>query len=416
MKKYFVLGILALGLNAQNQEDVLVQSYYAKEFFKEKPKLLVSMYTDLEANAQRSITNSFVNTLVFKSYVDESAKDNVVSRLKSLNHVGLYGNEGLSVKYKLDSTMALGVHVNNTDLLTSSISSDFFKLVFKGNADFAGQTAQLSNSRIGYLNYQTIGLSFEKKWGKSIYGAGISYVTVGQYQNHVVDRGQLFTAEDGTYIDFSANMTLQSSGNDASSRYFNNIGSGTALNLSYRYASASEKLLISADLKDLGFANVKYIDSYQKDSSYHFSGVHIDNLFEFKTDEFGQFHTDTLYELLKMKKERITKSQILPFRAKVALQYHINDKLSVLSDLQYLYTAHYLPKVSLGGAYSFCPRFAAFAKLSAGGFGFVDSQIGFNTVFPGRIHVYASANILENLLAARKTSGSSLNVVLSRIF
>lgn len=416
MKKYFVLGILALGLNAQNHEDVMLQGYHNHEFFKGTHKFLVSMHADLEANAQKSITNSFVNTLVFKSYIDENAKDNVIARLKSLNHVGLYGNEGLTVKYKLDSSMALGAYINNTDLLTSTISSDFFKLVFKGNADFAGQTAQLSNSRIGYLNYQTVGLSLEKRWGKSIYGAGISFVTVGQYQNHVIDKGQLYTAQDGTYLDFGANITLQSSGNDAQNRYFNNIGSGTAINLSYRYASASEKLFVSADLVDLGFANVKYIDSYQKDSSYHFSGVHIDNMFEFKTDEFGEFHTDTLYELLKMKKERMTKAQILPFRAKVALQYHIADKLSILSDVQYMYTARYLPKVSLGGAYEICPRFAAFAKMSAGGFGFVDTQIGFNTVLPGKVYLYASANIMENLLAPSKTSGSALNVALSRIF
>lgn len=416
MKKYVLLVVAAITLNAQSTDDVIVQEYNTTSLYKDSAKVLVGGSVEWEANSNAAVNNSFVNTIVFKSYIDESEKDGVIKRLRTLNDMALYGNEVFYAKYKLNSTVALTFNIANTDLIRSTFSSDMFKLVFKGNADFAGQTAHLSNSNIDYINYQTISLGLEKKFNRHVLGAGLSYVTVGQYQSYHINRGDLYTAEDGTYLDFTTDISLQSVGTDAKSRYFNNVGAGTALNLSYFHKSESGKLAISANLTDLGFMNINNIESYHKDSSYHFSGISIDNLFDFDMGSFDKYHTDSIYKILNMNKESVSKRQMLPFKLKVGLKYDLSQKVAVLYELQYLHTDQYMPRVTLGGTYKVCERFSAFAKVAAGGFGRVDSYVGFNTLLPLRINLYASLNVLENVLASSKSTGTSLNLGVSRIF
>ncbi|HTF80347.1 MAG TPA: hypothetical protein VL947_01435 [Cytophagales bacterium] len=416
MRKFFLFVVCSFLVKAQNQEDIMVQEYNYSGFHNGNSKVLVSLQADMEGNSRRAITNSFVKTLVFDSYVDDARKNEVISRLKAVNPIGLYGNQNFYLKYKLDSTIVLGVYANNTDLIRSSLSADFFKVAFKGNAAYAGQTAHLTDTRISYINYQTIGFSVDKRVGPHLLGFGLSYVTVGQYQNHEIKRGLLYTAEDGTYIDLDADIRLQSSGTNANNRYFNNKGSGTALNLTYLYKSKSGKLFLAATATDLGVVTIKDIETYHKDSTYRFNGVDVGNLFEFDTEEFKKIHTDSLNEILKMKKEVKTEAKFLPFRLKLAVRYEVSSRISLLSELHYLHTWMYVPRVTFGGTYKACDRFTAFAKVSAGGLGFVDTHIGFNTLLPGKVNFYTSANLLEGLIAPSKTSGLALNVALSRIF
>lgn len=416
MKRFIAFLLLSnIAVFSQNSSEILLDAILSKSFYTDSAKLQITTGLDYELNSNRSLPNSLLKDIYVNRTISETSKYQSNERLKGFNTLGLNGLADLSVKYKIDNDKAVFVKAYTSQLASFNFTDDAFKVVTNGNADYAGKTADFSGSSVYNINYQTIGLGLEKKIKSKLYSVGLYYVSGSQYQNYEIKNGKLFTEIDGTYINFVNNSKIEYTDNQKTN-LFSNVGAGTSLSFSVVDFDTSKALNYSFHVSDLGFVTYNNVSTFSKDTSYNFDGYEIPNLLQINTSDFLNVRTDSIYTVLGYKEVNQSKTVYLPFKIKTNIAYKLSNKLNLLADLQYIKLKKYMPKVGVGLQYKLCNYFSAFTKITAGGFGGVNSQLGFYTQLPGKIHLYANINALEYLIAPAKTSGVGLQVNLARVF
>lgn len=250
-----------------------------------------------------ALYNSFLNSLYKGDFLDSATKAEQAGQLLTANRFGMYA--GLSAAYswrnkpdslKWEFTIAL----RDRQSAFGTFAPDAFILAFQGNRPFRGQTADISNSRLTYLHWQQ--LQFEAKYytadRKSEAAIGFSFLN-GQNLNEVTIRsGKLFTSNDGTVIDASADASYFSN-DTAKTKYMSRNGSGTCFNFRFStllgdsVSKFRSQLMFS--VQDLGYIrwNEKSI-VYNTDTSLHYIGVDATNLLLNDSNLVGLPNSDSL--------------------------------------------------------------------------------------------------------------------------
>lgn len=250
-----------------------------------------------------AITNSFLNSLYQGGYLDSATKAEQESHLLASNRLGLYA--GYSAAYswrnKPDSLRwELSLALRDRQSLFGRFSDDAFLLVFEGNRHFLGQTADISGMKFTYLHWQQ--LQFEAKYyspdRRSEAVIGFSLLNGQQMNQMNLNKGTLFTASDGTFIDASAESTYYSS-DTAALKYMSRNGSGTCFNFRFSTTtgdSASKfRNQVLFSVQDLGYIrwNSRSL-IYHTDTSLHYTGIDITEMILNDTTPAGIPDSDSL--------------------------------------------------------------------------------------------------------------------------
>ena len=233
-----------------------------------------------------TISNNFISSFYNGKFIDSTLKETISERLVLNNRLGASSKLGFTY------TMLPADSKHNTVFAFSffdrqhfdvKFSDELFNTIFYGNKMYAGQTARLGDFSMNLLRYQ----QFRARWdwkGDFYHGSyGFAFSLLSGDQNVVVTAptADLFTAADGTYLDFDIAMKVHST-DTSKQKYFSQNGMGVSTDFYYEmpYIAWKKPGKITFEVRDLGviqWSNKSM--QYAVDSSYHYDGIDVSNLF-----------------------------------------------------------------------------------------------------------------------------------------
>jgi hypothetical protein len=157
-----------------------------------------------------ALTNQFISKFYTGGYINNDLKNSVLTRVKNNNRLGADVSYGIYTAFKLDSLF----HKKNLSFFFSlrdrfhvdgQFSKDLFKVGFYGNAQYAGKTADFDGFNFNMIRYQQfqIGIYSSKYDVAAHWGIGLSFLKGEEYLSILAKKAEMFTSEDGQYIDFN---------------------------------------------------------------------------------------------------------------------------------------------------------------------------------------------------------------------
>ncbi len=233
-----------------------------------------------------TINNDFVKSFYYGDSIDADMKLGATTKLISANQLGGMSRIGFTYSYHSLNGVnkpVFSFSVYDRSHLDMKFTDDLFNTIFYGNKMFAGQTAELGNFSIDFLRYQQVRFGWGWK-GDATHGSyGFAFSLLSGEQNISVKmpKADLFTADDGTYIDLDIDMTVDMT-DTSRKNFFAQNGSGASIDFYYEmpYVFWNKPGRIRFDVKDLGAIRWNSNSMhYAADSSYHYEGIAVDDLF-----------------------------------------------------------------------------------------------------------------------------------------
>lgn len=316
-----------------------------------------------------SIRRELSGKLVWGGFIDSDIKDRSLAKHGDVNRIG--GNLNSEIRYthgsgrlfKWDSLTWM-VKGGYTAVGNLNYATDAFGLVFYGNADYLGGTADFSNTRLDFARFQKVGFGIVgKKYGSSL---TLNLVNVQDYVDGNVRKGELTQNEDGSQVDLLLEGDFRTTTGSKFSK-----GAGISLDLDYRILVpwGKTKTTFQIMAQNVGFAYMfEGLDTYSVDSSYTYSGFDFATLTS-DSDPFGDDFSilDSLNIEHSMKKRVVA----LPGYLQVARLVNPLSEKKVQSffGLRLYPTFSSIPQLFAGAYWKAAGIFHVSGALTYGGFG-----------------------------------------------
>lgn len=364
-----------------------------------------------------AITNSFLKSYVYeKTFIDNDAKQQQVDRFKKRNAIGADLQVGLYGQYKVKNYFieaGLGYRTFNS----SQFSADAFNLVFYGNAMYAGQTASLSPLYINNVNYQKMYLGFKKNLGQKQnmqFGARLGIVRGGKLQKVKSQNLSLFTAADGSYLSLNGKFDVAFTDDTTYAAVPKMHGLG--LSTDFFFSIKGKRSEFAIELLDVGFIHWNDVVTYSGDGSYIYSGVQVDNILTRSGLTLDPINLENLLGGVGISKKVEDVTYWLPSTLHVSYFRHISSKITLSGGVRQQFVHGYKPKVYGKLAYYLNKQFVLIPKVSYGGFGRADVELGIAKSFSKQLLISTNLFWFEFLALPEKTSGHGMSVALSYYF
>lgn len=384
-----------------------------------KIKYTVKGYFDYFANSN-VISNSFVNTFLYKEFIDNSIKDDVTNLMNSkVNRFGIDIDAGVEFKihpkrthYKNDDELTFFdkatkiFRVGQREFASLKFTDNFFELYFRGNKQFAGQSIDLGPVEYTNFGYQYLGYGLEYDLNKKeTIGATINLLKGTRFTDVSMPTASLFTAQDGDSLNFAADINLAKADNTQSS-LSSFQGFGTSFDLSYKKMFGSNSLEVN--INDLGFISWSGLNTFQANSEWAFTGVEISDILNINGDEFNGVEPDSLSNLLGIKNEVSNKFYFLPTKIMAQYNYMLDHKIQLSISSKYYLSAANIPRLSFKTTYIPNRSIRPNVTLAYGGFSKFDAAVGVDWS-TRNFSLSLNAFYIEPLISTAKTTGQGVS-------
>ncbi len=316
-----------------------------------------------------AVDMQFIKQNVIGGHISSSRINHLVDNSFALNRAGFALQSGFQFMSFSDTLFGraawgLRLQVNTNYHASLSYTDKLFSTIYKGNAQFAGDTVQLGPMGAQYQSWQKFGVGIFNK--KSLSSVSLSLVAGEKYQSLLVQDAQLYTSPTGDSLalsytgDYYRSDTLKTG-------WANGSGLGLAVDLDFNLPIAEHKGAISIGLRDLGFvAWNKQSEQIVFDSTTTWKGIEANNLFDLATDTLDLPNlTDSIHTVTSKKN----------FVAVLPLSLHVRfSKYFTATDYYELGVSIWpnraaVPLVYLGLNHRIGDRFIFSERVSYGGYG-----------------------------------------------
>lgn len=337
-------------------------------------KLALSIYA---TSGSRGVSQYFLNRAMFGGYVNPEGMDKSVKLLNgNINAVGIdYGIRlnwnnciKINMKSKSDSskksTKYLGLAVEQRSIIGAGFSEDWFKLAFKGNLYYEGETLDLKKLNAKMISYRKLSLILNSRLimnGSKLYLQlndfsliqGLNYAKINS------SNSQLNTSVWGDSVTGKIDGSYESREKNNAAGIGWGIATGFSMRLGFKtYFSIS----------DLGIMKINQINLYTKNGKF---GMHQQPLLrgDFISDVFSRKIKDTLKRSLSFDSTQTSRWVMLPFNLRLERILNDDGKKIVLS---YLNMPGYLPEVAYFHNYyrALKRKLIIYPSVAIGGFDF----------------------------------------------
>lgn len=371
-------------------------------------------------------SNTISNDLIWAFYrgefISEELKQGASGRISGSNRLG--GCSKLGFKYLIHlqeekKSQSFSFSFFDRQHLDVKFSDDLFHIIFYGNKLFAGETALLGGFSFNFLRYQQFRFGWDKKRETNHrYGFALSLLNGEQNLSVKAPTADLFTASDGTYMDFSLSVDVHQT-DSARKKYFARNGMGLSTDFYYEipYTLWKKNGKITFELNDLGF--IRWNNNsmhYSADSSYHYEGVEVADLFNLDSIS-TQLHIDKVIDKnTKFENKRYTTN--IPFTLKLhtvfystkrtAFEYGMMYRINTSSKLYYYTKFHFFIGKENPVCLSYTLGYGDYGKLHSG----LEAKIDFAKYYS--LHVIN--NYLFSGIAIPSSAGMGLYLKLAMKF
>lgn len=439
LKKFLsVLLIALLQYSAQGQVSLI----FADEFH-DSAAHVIGITGDYSLNAN-SLTNTFLTKFYKGGYIDTDLKNSVLTRMENKNRIGAELNYGIYGAFKLHSNSDDSIHLNKNDSLhlssktflpknSSSLffsirnrahfdarfSKDLFKVVFYGNSVYAGKTADFNDFNLTLLRYQQFQLGFfsSKLDSAARWGIGVSFLKGQQYSSVLAKKAELYTSEDGQYLDF--NTSLQVGQSDTSRKglgAFNGYGASIDIYFEAPYKTRFGDSKLSIEVNDIGIIRFNKQSLYlNQDSLFHYSGFKINSIFDIQDSTFGNSSRDSVINsIAPFKKQSI--SVTIPATLNIAFKTRFSKHFGLTEGVRYIFNANYSLFAYLKGDIYFNKNFILSTSFGYGGYGNFNYGLGISAKLGKGFKFYAGSNNIEGFLIPKESCGQGAYISLIKEF
>ena len=356
-----------------------------------------------------TISNDFIWAFYRGEFIDEELKQGASRKISKSNRLGGYSKLGFKYSLHLQEekkSHSYSFAFFDRQHIDAKFSDDLFHTIFYGNKLFTGESALLGNFNFDFLRYQQFRFGWDKKRDTNHgYGVALSFLNGEQNLSVRVPTADLYTANDGTYMDFSLALDVHQT-DSARKKFFaqNGIGASTDFYYEMPYTFWNKTGKVFFELNDLGF--IRWNSSsmhYSADSSYHYEGVEIDDLFNLDGTT-TQINIDKVIDKNTRFEKKIYTTNI-PFTLKfhtifyyakrAAFEYGMMYRINTSSKLYYYTKFHFFVGREKSIRLSYILGYGDYGKLHSG----LEAKIDFAK--------YYSLHVINNYLFSGITTQSS---------
>jgi hypothetical protein len=417
-RSLLILCILLLRFPVWSQ----ITAVFSDEF-PDSSRLRIGITGDLGINSN-SLNAEFVSAFYKGGYIDKEMKDRVLDRTHNLNVVGADMNYGIFVGFKPDSLF----HNKNASIFFSlrdrahfdaQFSKDLYSVGFYGNAPYAGKTANFNEFSLNVLRYQQLQVGvFSSKYDSAArWGIAVSLLKGEQYLSVFAEKAELYTSEDGQYIDFNTNMQMvQSDSAHKGIGAFNGIGASVDIYFEAPFQTRFGNSRLRVSVADIGA--IKFNDQslyLNQDSLFHYSGFHVNSIYDLQDSTFANNSQDSIISAIAPYRKQ-SYSATLPSVLNLTYETQFSKHFLMTEGIRYVFNGNYHLLMYLRGNFMITPKFHASATFGYGGYGKFNYGVGVFASLGKGFVVYAGSNNLEGLIAPKKACGQGAYISLVKNF
>lgn len=417
--KLFFYFFITLCFNTNAQ----IASFFADEF-PDSAKTRIGVNADYNVGSN-NLTNEFVSKFYKGGYIDEQLKNEVLSRTKNNNRLGGDINTGIYGAFKFDSlfhkkNLSLFFAIKDRQHFDASFSRDLYKVGFYGNAAYAGKTANFNGFNMTVLRYQQlqIGLFSSKLDSAARWGIGVSFLTGEQYFSIFANKAELYTSEDGQYINFNTSLTAaQSDTTNKGLGAFNGYGASADIYFEAPFKTPFGNSKLRVSVSDIGLINFNKNTLFMKqDSLFEYSGFQVNNIYDLQDSTFSDNTSqDSIISAIAPFKKQ-TVSVTLPAVLNLSFETRFSPAFELEEGIHYVFNANYTLQTYVKSSFYFGPRFRVSATLSYGGYSTFNYGIGIYANLGKGFIVYAGSNNIEGYIVPNKTTAQGAYISLVKNF
>ncbi len=420
MKKNFIILLLIVSVSFRAFAQIGI--IYAPEF-PDSAKIRVGTTADYGINSN-ALTNQFISKFYKGGYINGDIKDEVLSRIRNTNRIGADINFGIYVAFMPDSichrkNLSIFFSVRDREHFDSRFSKDFYKVGFYGNAQFAGKTANLSDFNLNLLRYQQvqIGLFSSKFDNEARWGIGVSFLKGEQYASVLAKKAELFTSEDGQYIDF--NTSLQAAQSDTAHKgygAFNGYGASVDVYFEAPFKNRFGTSVLRISVADIGTIHFNKQSMYlNHDSLFHYQGFTVKSIYDLQNSTFAKTSQDSITSAIApFKKESF--SVTLPATFNLSIETQFNNHFHLIEGIRYVFNANYKLLAYMKGNFYVSKKVMFSATFGYGGYGNFNYGVGVFANLGKGFMVSAGSNNIEGFILPKKTVGQGAYISLAKNF
>jgi len=357
-------------------------------------------YYSFEGQSQffsNSVSTKVLRSFYGNNYIDNDIKESVdySKPIYGMNEI----NGGFQFIWLPDSAkFQAGIYasVGTRHIRSGYISPAFYELIMFGNKRFAGETANLSDSRMFLCDYQKLSLGITVRLPSdsslSFASIHISPVKGQRYIETETAATSFYTSETGEMLSLQAQAIYYSS--DQNKRRNQDFaGIGLAMGAMLYIYNSDHNFWIYASITDIGHINWKHKSSRTYiDTTLNFNGIYVDNVFSIDSSLFN-ISSDTLNRIIEEYTDTMHIRRSLPetFYLEAGKLFPAYN-LSISGSLQYVSrTGMPWPRLQIATEWNKHKYFMPSIILGIGGSGRFAGGLGLNS------------NLLPNLMVSITT-------------
>jgi len=338
-----------------------------------------------------------------------SNKTSYLTEESSASKTTIGGGVDAAAWFRTDGDGALHWYfgASMTDRAYARFATGLVQLMLNGNGPYEDRSLDLGPSWLRYISAQSIGFGIDLESDNVIFGSNLNLIKVSRWQSIDVASGTFYTAPYGTRIeaDLTASRMYTATSQSKPGAWY---GTGASVGLFIINRTAPGKLLISAQIKDLGFVHFGGITEESIVLDTVFTGIRANDLLEAGPTFSEGNGLDSLEGLLGMQRSQESGAVLFPGSIQLDAVQPIGDKLSLAVQLRQ-YFMGVPPSMRLGMRIRLSNWLALEPYGSTGAFTRFDTGLG-ASVHPGeRIQMNILYGLLESQIARATTRSQHLS-------
>jgi hypothetical protein len=417
-----IARLISLFILLQFSVRAQITSVFSDEF-PDSSRTRVGMTGDYGINSN-ALTGEFVSTFYKGGFIDKEMKDRVLDRARNLNVMGADLNYGIYAAFRPDSVfhkknLSFFVSLRDRAHMDMQFSKDLYKVGFYGNAAYAGKTANFNEFSLNVLRYQQfqVGVFSSKNDSVARFGIALSVLKGEQYASVFCDKAELYTSEDGQYIDFNTNMqVVQSDTAKKGIGAFNGTGASVDIYFEAPFVTRFGRSKLKVSVTDIGA--IKFNDKtlyLNQDSLFHYSGFHVHSVYDLQDSTFAKNSQDSIVSKIAPFRKQ-SYSATLPSVLNLSYETQFGRRLTTTEGIRYIFNGNYHLLIYMRGNFKISPKIYASATFGYGGYGKFNYGIGLFANLGKGFMVYAGSNNLEGFVAPKKACGQGAYISLAKNF
>ncbi len=321
---------------------------------------------DIQTSALR---NEFSSIMLKGGTLTDEIKDRSLNKHNDINRIGReFTGELIVADYKLSpfkgKKYGVMAEVAYQSLLAGVYAKDAFKLAFYGNSAYVGDSADFSGSEFQYIDFQNFGLGIINRKNKS--WVSLNVVNVQNYFEAEVRDGSFYLSADSSQAHFALDAWSKNTYSSAFSK-----GLGFALNFCVNFEvdwRKNSRAFFQFKVRNLGFAGIRSVQTYEVDSSLAFGGFNLNDLLKNEQQSFDQV---SWLDTLGVKTDTVKQIIALPAMLQFGKVIKEDSELQTQSffGVKLYPRLSYVPKLYFGIDHKLSEEVHVGGSVSYGGFG-----------------------------------------------